>query len=79
MYNLSDISNAVAPGWIKTNMTTSATAQPLLDWGTQPDRTLMARAGIPEEIADVVVFLCSEEASFVSGALWQIDGGYTAL
>lgn len=39
----------------------------------------MARAGLPEEIADVIVFLSSHEASFVNGATWTVDGGYLAL
>jgi 3-oxoacyl-[acyl-carrier protein] reductase len=33
------------------------------------------RLGGPEEIADVIVFLCSERASNVSGAAWSVDGG----
>jgi NAD(P)-dependent dehydrogenase (short-subunit alcohol dehydrogenase family) len=57
-------------------MTQSVTASPIYAWGTKPDRTPMARGGIPEEIADVIAFLCSEEASFVTGATWNIDGGY---
>ena len=34
--------------------------------------------GRPEEIAEVVVWLCSERASFVTGALYNVDGGYMA-
>lgn len=37
----------------------------------------MDRMGTPEEIADVVLFLSSEKASFVQGAAWLVDGGYT--
>lgn len=59
-----------------TQMTNTARAKVIYDWGTKPDRTPMGRGGIPEEIADVIVFLCSEEASFVTGATWNIDGGY---
>lgn len=39
----------------------------------------MKRAGRPEEIADVVVFLSSEGASYVNGATWPVDGGYVSL
>jgi NAD(P)-dependent dehydrogenase (short-subunit alcohol dehydrogenase family) len=35
------------------------------------------RVGTPEEVADVVVFLSGEKASFVQGAAWTVDGGYT--
>lgn len=41
------------------------------------ETSTMKRAGTPEEIADVCVFLCSEKASFVQGANWVVDGGYT--
>ena len=41
-------------------------------------RTAMARMGRPEEIAEAVVWLCSDRASFVTGAAWTVDGGYTA-
>jgi NAD(P)-dependent dehydrogenase (short-subunit alcohol dehydrogenase family) len=39
----------------------------------------MARMGTPQEIAEAVVWLCSERASFVTGVAWAVDGGYTAL
>lgn len=41
--------------------------------------TPQGRSGIPEEIADVAVFLSSEGASYVNGATWAVDGGYTCL
>ena len=37
----------------------------------------MARLGTPDEVADVCLFLCSENASFVQGAAWVVDGGYS--
>jgi len=39
----------------------------------------MARKGKVEEVADVVCFLASEKASFVQGASWVVDGGYTIV
>jgi NAD(P)-dependent dehydrogenase (short-subunit alcohol dehydrogenase family) len=36
------------------------------------------RMGKPEEIAEMVVWLCSDRASFVSGAAYNVDGGYMA-
>jgi NAD(P)-dependent dehydrogenase (short-subunit alcohol dehydrogenase family) len=39
----------------------------------------MKRAGTPEEVAWVVLFLATDEASFVTGAEYVVDGGYTAV
>ena len=39
----------------------------------------LGRLGRPEEIAAVIAFLASEDASYVTGALWTVDGGLTAL
>jgi hypothetical protein len=39
--------------------------------------TPMARRGTPEEVANVYAFLASDEASYVTGALWLVDGGIT--
>ena len=41
----------------------------------QRDRIPLGRFGEPEEIADVIAFLCSQRASVVSGAAWSADGG----
>jgi NAD(P)-dependent dehydrogenase (short-subunit alcohol dehydrogenase family) len=67
--------NAVCPGFIRTRMT-AGTLQ------TRGDRveamTPMGRVGTPEEIAEMVVFLCSDRASYINGAAYQVDGGWTA-
>jgi 3-oxoacyl-[acyl-carrier protein] reductase len=41
-------------------------------------RVPAGRIGTPQEIASVAAFLLSDEAAFVTGATWTVDGGYTA-
>jgi NAD(P)-dependent dehydrogenase (short-subunit alcohol dehydrogenase family) len=58
---------------------TAPEAADLLAEATSPSKNPSRRLADPAEIADVIVFLSSEEASFVNGATWAVDGGYTAL
>lgn len=69
--------NAIAPGLISTEMTTQVENDPQSLRGILA-RVPKKRAGKAEEIADVVVFLASKEAEYVTGALWVVDGGWLA-
>lgn len=64
--------NAVSPGTIDTPFH-AATARELVE--SWKDGILMKRLGRPEEVASVIRFLASEEASFITGEVIQINGG----
>ena len=64
--------NAVAPGFVETRLTVDL-PQELKDFSIK--LTPMGRFGKPEDIAYAVAFLASEEASFITGATLQVDGG----
>jgi len=70
--------NSVHPGVIATPMTDDLLKDPEVAkslLGT----TIMDRAAQPEEVANAVLFLASDEASFMTGSEMVVDGGYTAL
>jgi NAD(P)-dependent dehydrogenase (short-subunit alcohol dehydrogenase family) len=69
--------NAVAPGWIATPLTQALQDDPARA-AVLLGRTPMARWGRPEEVAGPVLFLCSEAAAFMTGAIVPVDGGYSA-
>lgn len=69
--------NAVAPGFVHTALTANVTRNP------ETLETLnrlhpAGRMGTADEVANVIAFLASDEASFVNGAVWMVDGGYSA-
>jgi NAD(P)-dependent dehydrogenase (short-subunit alcohol dehydrogenase family) len=69
--------NAIAPGYIETDMTSGGLADPV--WGpVWRDMTPMGRGGLVEEVAAGALYLCSPAASYVTGEVLVIDGGYTA-
>lgn len=63
--------NAVAPGWISTDMTTEGSSD-------SASVTPLGRDGTPGEVANVISFLASPKASFVTGTTIVVDGGYTS-
>jgi 3-oxoacyl-[acyl-carrier protein] reductase len=78
--------NAVTPGPVDTELwlAPGGMAEQLAEQrgvtreevlATQRDKVPIGRYGTPEEIADVIVFLCSARASNVTGAAWSVDGG----
>jgi len=69
--------NAVCPGFVYTTLTENVTNDPEVH-EMMRDLHPLGRMGQPEEVANVIVFLASDEASFVVGAAWAVDGGYTA-
>ncbi len=69
--------NAVAPGFVHTTLTENVTRNPEI-LGTLNGLHPIGRMGTAGEIANVIAFLASDEASFVNGAVWMVDGGYSA-
>jgi 3-oxoacyl-[acyl-carrier protein] reductase len=66
--------NAVAPGYIRTTRLTSGVPAEVLDRARE--KSALGRLGDPQDVANVVLFLCSELARHVTGAVIPVDGGH---
>lgn len=66
--------NAVAPGYIRTTRLTEGVPTENLDRARE--LSALGRLGDPQDVADVVVFLCSESARHITGVVIPVDGGY---
>lgn len=65
--------NCIAPGWVNTEMNKELEEDFVK---SETEKILVKRFGEPEEIANVVVFLASDEASFINSAVIKVDGGW---
>jgi 3-oxoacyl-[acyl-carrier protein] reductase len=66
--------NCIAPGWVRTEMSAGTLADPIASKKAL-DLIPLGRAAEPEEIAAPIVFLCTPWAGFISGEIWNINGG----
>ena len=69
--------NAIAPGWIETAMTVPARSDAARNRAIL-DRTPLGRWGTPDDLVGPALFLASDAARFVTGAVLPVDGGYSA-
>jgi len=69
--------NAIVPGYTRTNMTKESMADELA-LKDKMNRMILKRIGEPDDIAYAVLFLCSDEASYITGTDLFVDGGWHA-
>ncbi len=70
--------NAVAPGYVRTALVDELERKGALNVKAIHDRTPMGRMGRPEEIAEAIAFLASPQASYITGSVLHVDGGWIA-
>jgi len=66
--------NAVAPGYIRTTRLTEQVPAEILDRARE--KSVLGRLGDPQDVAQLVLFLCSEGARHITGSVIPVDGGY---
>lgn len=70
--------NGVAPGWVVTELSRGARENPER-YAQIMSRTPIGRWAQPAEIAEPILFLCSDAASYMTGTMMIVDGGYTSV
>jgi NAD(P)-dependent dehydrogenase (short-subunit alcohol dehydrogenase family) len=71
--------NAIAPGVLRTPMWDADVARGAIDEQFYVDTVPMHRLGLPWEVGKLVVFLCSDDAAYITGSVHTIDGALTSI